>query len=197
MGGTFSPCTNGYLTYYLTSKGYDPDKSIEFITFAQGGTAEQALVQGLIDITTSHAPYAGIALAAGGVRILAKSWEIFKSPGAGLAARGFSDSFIAEHPDVVQGYVNAAYRARVFIENNRDYALAIFADYMGGGLDPAELTSNTFDVNKNIDPKYVEEWWEIAEFIGLWKHGEILPTDAYTNAFVPNDIPDSDRRIGR
>jgi ABC-type nitrate/sulfonate/bicarbonate transport system substrate-binding protein len=195
MGGTFSPCTNGYLDYYLTSKGYNPDESIEFITFARSGTAEQALVNGLIDVSTSHTPYGGVALAAGGVRLLARSWDIFESPGAGLAARGFSDKFIEEHPDVVQGFVNAMYRARVFIENNNEYARIVGGEYLG--LDPAEISSNSYDQNKNIDPNYVQEWWEIAEFIGLWEPGDIKPEEVYTNAFVPEDIPESDWTIGR
>jgi ABC-type nitrate/sulfonate/bicarbonate transport system substrate-binding protein len=153
------------------------------------------LVNGLIDVSTSQTPYGGVALAAGGVRLLARSWDIFESPGAGLAARGFSDKFIEEHPDVVQGFVNAMYRARVFIENNNEYARIIGGEYLG--LDPSEISSNSYDQNKNIDPKYVEEWWEISEFIGLWEPGDIKPEEVYTNAFVPKDIPESDWTIGR
>jgi ABC-type nitrate/sulfonate/bicarbonate transport system substrate-binding protein len=194
-GSAFSPCTNGYLQYYLSKNGFDPDKSIEFVVFSQSGTAELALAEGQIDITTSHTPYGGIGLAMGGTRLLATTWDIFHSPGAGLAARGFADSFIEQYPDIVQGFSNAMYRARVFVENNNEYARIIGGEYLG--LDPQEISSNSYDQNKNISPEYVEEWWEIAEFIGLWKHGDIQPEEVYTNAFVPEDIPESDWLIGR
>jgi ABC-type nitrate/sulfonate/bicarbonate transport system substrate-binding protein len=194
-GSTFSPCTNGYIQYYLTKNGYDPDECVEFVTFSQSGTAELALAEGQIDITTSHTPYGGIGLAMDGIRLLANTWDIFQSPGAGLAARGFADSFIERYPDIVQGFSNAMYRARVFIENNNEYARIIGGEYLG--LDPKDISSNSYDQNKNIDPKYVDEWWEIAEFIGLWEHGDIRPEEVYTNAFVPTDIPESDRLIGR
>jgi ABC-type nitrate/sulfonate/bicarbonate transport system substrate-binding protein len=194
MGGTFSPCTNGYLMYYLSSKGLDPD-SIEFVVMAQPGSAEQALVLGKIDITTSHTPYGGVALAGGGVRVLATTWDIFHSPGAGLAARGFSDAFIEAHPDIVQGFVNATYRARVFMHENPAYSRIVGAEYLG--LDPSEVSSNSFDQHKNITPEYVEEWFVIAEQIGLWNKGDILPEDVYTNRFVPRDVPASDAEIGK
>jgi ABC-type nitrate/sulfonate/bicarbonate transport system substrate-binding protein len=195
-GTGFSPCTNGYLYYHLTKHGYDPEKAIEWVTFSQGGgTAELAMSKGDIDVTTSHTPYGGIGLTMEGVRLLGTTWDIFQSPGAGLAARGFSDKFIEEHPDIVQGFANAMYRARVFVNNNNEYARKVAGEYLG--LDPNEISSNSYDQNKNIDPKYIEEWWEISESIGLWEPGAIRPEDVYTNAFVPKDIPASDYLIGR
>lgn len=187
-------CTDGYIKYYLKNKGLDPD-SVEFVTMNQPGQAEQAVTQGLIDVTTSHTPYGGVALRQGDVRLLATSWDIFHSPGAGFSARAFSDEFIEAHPDVVQGFVNAMYRARVFVNNNLDYAKQEAGEYLK--LDPADLSSNNFDQNKSIDPAYIEDWFEIAETMGLWEHGDISPEEVYTNQFVPEDIPASDANIGK
>ena len=188
------PCTNGYIEYYLESKGLDPE-SVEFITLTQPGQAEQAVTLGQIDVTTSHTPYGGVALNQGGVRLLATSWDIFQSPGAGFAARGFSDRFIEAHPDIVQGYVNAMYRARVFMEANLEYAKEVGAEYLE--LEPEEVSSNSYDQSKNINPQYVEEWFTIAEKIGLWNTGDIKPEEVYTNDFVPKDVPASDAAIGK
>lgn len=195
VGVSFSGvCTDGYIKYYLQSKGLDPN-SVEFVTMNQPGQAEQAVAQGLIDVTTSHTPYGGVALKQGDVRLLATSWDIFHTPGAGFSARAFSDEFIAQHPDVVQGFVNAEYRARVFINNNLEHAKKVAGEYLK--LDPADLSSNNFDQNKNIDPAYIQKWFEIAEGMGLWKHGDIQPEEIYTNKFVPKDIPASDANIGK
>jgi ABC-type nitrate/sulfonate/bicarbonate transport system substrate-binding protein len=187
-----NPCADGYVKYYVKSQGLNPD-DIEFVTLNGTGVQEQSLLQGLVDITTSHAPQSTQTLASGGAREINTSWEIFHSPGAGLSTRGFREDFIEAHPDVVQGFVNALYRARVWINNNMDESLEIVAESLG--LGPNDLSSFYYDENKNIDPAYIEQWFEIAEDVGMWEKGDILPTDIYTNAFVPDDVPASDATL--
>jgi ABC-type nitrate/sulfonate/bicarbonate transport system substrate-binding protein len=187
--GSSSICTDGYLRYYLENKGLDFNK-VEFITIAQPGQAEQTVLQGLIDVTTSHSPFGGLALAAGGVRAIGKSWTIFGSPAAGLAVRGFSEEFIEKHPDIVQGWVNAMYRARVFNKTNPEQARLALADYFD--FDPSEISANVFDQNKNFTPEWVQMWFDLSERLGYWNKGDILPGDCYTNKFVPRDVPASD-----
>ncbi|MDR2670828.1 MAG: ABC transporter substrate-binding protein, partial [Oscillospiraceae bacterium] len=121
-----SACSDGYVKYYLKNKGLDPEQ-VEFVVLSTPGQQEQSLAQGLVDITTSHPPFAGPVVASGEAREILNTWEIFQSPGAGLSTRGFSEAFIAEHPDVVQGFVNAMYRARLWINDHFDEAKAIVA----------------------------------------------------------------------
>jgi len=185
-------CTDGYVKYYLKSKGLDPD-SVNFVTLSTSGQQEQALGQGLINISTSHPPYAGIALATGEYREILNSWDIFHSPGAGLSVRGFTQDFIDEYPDVVQGFVNAMYRSRIWIDSNLDSAKEIVAKYLS--LNSSDLSSFLYDTDKNITASYIDQWFEIAETIGLWNEGDIEPEETYTNAFVPDDIPDSDATL--
>jgi ABC-type nitrate/sulfonate/bicarbonate transport system substrate-binding protein len=190
-----SVCTDGFLKRYLRDRGIDYS-TVEFISLSgQTGIAEQSLVQGLIDVTTSHTPQGGIALAAGGVRKLASSWDIFHSPSAGLAVRGFSDKFIEEHPDIVQGFVNAEYRARVFMKRNPAYSRIAGGEYLQLSAD--EVSSNSYDQNKNIDTQWALEWIKMSEEEGYWEKGQLSPDDIYTNAFVPRDVPASDEDIGR
>ncbi len=184
-----SACTDGYIKYYLQSKGL-PYDNIEWVTLTTGGQQEQSLVQGQIQVTTSHPPYAGKALAAGGVREIATSWDIFQSPGAGLSVRGFSEEFIEEHPDVVQGFVNAMYKSRVWIDSHQEEAAEIVAKYLN--LEPGDLSVFWYDESKNITPEYIDQWFEIAESIDLWKTGDIEPEDIYTNDFVPEDYDPED-----
>jgi sulfonate transport system substrate-binding protein len=181
---TTFPCQDGYVKYYLKSRGFDPDQ-VEFVVIPQP-QQEQVMFQGLVDITTSHPPFGGVALATGGARELTNSWEIFKSPGAGLSVRGFSEKFIEEHPDVVQGVVNALYKARVWTNANMAEAQAINAEYQG--INPEDVSAFLYEGEKLINPAYINQWFEISETIGLWNKGDVLPEDIYTNAFVPEDI---------
>jgi ABC-type nitrate/sulfonate/bicarbonate transport system substrate-binding protein len=179
-------CIDGYITKYFTEHGLDPT-TVEYVTLPQPGQPEQAVVQGQIDVTTSHSPFGGIALAAGGVRRAAASWDIFGSPAAGMATRGFGDDFIEAHPDIVQGWVNAMYHARVFIENNPEYAREVSADYLG--LAPKDVSLNRWPLEKNIPLEWSEFWFDLSEELGYWKPGDITIDEVVTNEFVPTDYP--------
>lgn len=190
-----SACTNGFVDFYLGNKfpGYSPDQ-VEYAHL--GNTAnvvEQALLQGLIDVSTSHNPAAGVALAAGGVHEIASSSDILQQENFSLAARGFSESFIAAHPEVVQGFVNAMYRSRLWINNHLEDAIQLNADVLGvpsGNVSPA-----IFEQAKNNVPTDIARWVEIAESIGNWEHGDVKAEDIYTLDFVPADAPASDADI--
>jgi ABC-type nitrate/sulfonate/bicarbonate transport system substrate-binding protein len=184
--GTNGVCIDGYITKYFTDHGLDPS-TVEYVTLPQAGQPEQAVVQGLIDVTTSHSPYGGIALAAGGVRRAAASWDIFESPAAGMATRGFSGAFIEEHPDVVQGWSNAMYHARVFIENHPEYAREVSADYLG--LAAEDVSLNRWPLEKNIPQDWAKFWFDLSEELGYWKSGDITIDEVVTNEFVPTDYP--------
>lgn len=182
MTGT-GPCTDGYLKYYLKQKGISGD--VDWVTLSQPGQQEQSLTQGLVQVATSHPPYAGKALTAGGVRQIATSWDILHSPGAGLSCRGFTEDFIKEHPQQVQGFVDAMYKARLWINTHQDEAKKIVAKYLN--LEPDDLSVFWYDDEKNVNPKYIHEWYTISEDIGLWKHGDVTEDEIYTNDFVPKD----------
>ena len=191
--GMNSVCTDGFLKMYFEDNGLDPE-SIEFVTLTQPGQAEQALVNDQIDVTTSHTPFAGVALAGGGVRVAGSSYDIVQNPGGGLAVRGFREDFIAEHPDVVQGFVNANYRARRFMEANPEYSKVVGAAYLK--LKPEEVSSNSYCQEKNIPEEWAQLWFDLSERLGYWKKGEVDTASIYSNNFVPKDPPASDAEIG-
>jgi ABC-type nitrate/sulfonate/bicarbonate transport system substrate-binding protein len=192
--GILGVCTDGFITKYFTDKGLDPE-SVEYVVLPQAGQIEQALVNGQIDVTTSHTPFAGVALAAGGVRVAGKSYDIVGTPAGGLAVRGFKESFIEEHPDIVQGFVNATYRARLFMEANPEHSRIVGAEYLE--LEPEDVSSNSYCQEKNILPEWARLWFDLSEELGYWAPGDITPEDSYTNRFVPEDPPASDAEIGR
>jgi ABC-type nitrate/sulfonate/bicarbonate transport system substrate-binding protein len=188
-------CTGGFIIRFCNDNGLDWHE-VEFVNIqGQVGLAEQSLLQGLIDVTTSHTPLYSKALAQGGVRSLGTSYDIVQSPSGGLAVRGFSDKFIEEHPDVVQGWVNAMYRARVFMENNPVYSSIVGAEYLE--LTPEEAISNSYDQHKNIEPEWAEQWVKLGEASNYWETGQFKAEELYTNQFVPEDAPASDAEIGK
>lgn len=188
-------CTDGYIRYYLKERGLNPD-SVEFVTMTNPGAAEQALTQGLVDATTSHSPIWYKTLNAGGVRKLASSWDIFQDPAAGFACRSLSEDFIAAHPDVVQGYVNAEYRARIFITNHLEYAKKVAGKFLN--IDPKDLISNDYCTDKNVRLEYVETWLKLAKDMDVLPAGSAIKAEDITeNRFVPADVPASDVDIGK
>jgi ABC-type nitrate/sulfonate/bicarbonate transport system substrate-binding protein len=190
--GSNGVCIDGYIETYFEEHGLD-SSTIEYVTLPQPGQPEQAVVQGLIDVTTSHSPFGGIALAAGGVRKVGSSWDIFESPAAGMATRGFSDEFIEEHPDIVQGWANALYHARVFIEKHPEYARDVSADYLG--LDAKDVSLNRWPLEKNIPDDWAQLWFDLSEELGYWESGDITIDEVITNEFVPTDYPEEYEEI--
>jgi len=185
-------CTDGYLKYYALENGIDPD-SLTFVNMPTGGQPEQSVLQGLIDVTDSHTPYAGIAEATGEYRVIGTTWDIFQNPAAGLGARCLPDWIIEDYPQVAQGFVDAMYRARQWSNANPTEASNLVAAVLG--LDSGDVKVLVQDSDKNIEPSYIDLWFQIAEQIGLWEDGDINPSDIYTNAFVPADAPASDETL--
>ncbi|HWQ43277.1 MAG TPA: ABC transporter substrate-binding protein, partial [Desulfosporosinus sp.] len=177
-------CTSGYLDLSL-KKNNLPDK-VEWVTLPAAGQQEQALKQGLIDVATSHPPFAGVALKLGGVHSIGTSWDIVATPGAGLSVRGFSDKFINEHPDIVKGFAKALYKSHVWINSHPTEAKELIAKRLN--LKAEDLTVFYYDTDPTIDPAFIEQWFKMSEDLGLWKHGDIQPTDIYTNDYAPKKI---------
>lgn len=181
MSSTTAPCIDGYLKYYLQQNNLP--QNVNWVTLPNPGQQEQALKQGLIDVTTSHPPYAGVALKQGGVRQIGTSYDIVKTPAAGLSVRGFSEKFIQEHPDVVRGFTKALAKVRPWINAHPKEAAEIIAKR--NNLNPEDVSAFWYDEHDYIEPSYIETWFSLAEELGMWKPGAIKPTDIYTNDFAP------------
>jgi ABC-type nitrate/sulfonate/bicarbonate transport system substrate-binding protein len=185
-------CTSGYVQYYLERGGWSKD-DVDFLTFATAGTQEQAVIQGDIDVSTSHTPYAEITLKTGEVRSIGTTYDIFQSGAGGLGARTLAERIINDHPEVAQGYVNAMYRARLWTNSHFEEAGDLVAAVLG--LKKGDVLAIYQDTNKNIDPDYLKIWFDIGLKIGLWNEGDIKPDEIYTNQFVPKDAPTSDKEL--
>ncbi|HWR08486.1 ABC transporter substrate-binding protein [Sporomusa sp.] len=179
-----SACQDGYLKLYL--KQHNLPLDVEWVKLPNPGQQEQALKQGLVDMTTSHPPYSGITVKQPGIRQVGTSYDIVKNPGAGLSVRGFSEKFIEEHPDVVRAFCRALQKSHKWINANQKEATAIIAKKLK--VDNQDNVSVfRYEERGIIDPSYMELWVKLSEDINLWKPGAIKATDLYTNEFAPND----------
>jgi ABC-type nitrate/sulfonate/bicarbonate transport system substrate-binding protein len=155
---------------------------------------EQVLVQGGVDAVIAYAPINIDLVRKGGFRQLFSVADIadrFVTRGGTMA----SDKFIAEHPDLVKGYVAA-------IADAADWANAHPADVIKLGVDRGRL-----------DPKYLPDlynrqgkadyshlrwaehglnneedlgfWLKLVENAGIVPKDKYKPTDFFTNAFNP------------
>jgi ABC-type nitrate/sulfonate/bicarbonate transport system substrate-binding protein len=150
--GGIGACTSGYVEQYLLREGLT-EKSLaqgspeyDFTTFSDSGTMEQAVLQGDIDVTTSHTPYAEITLATGEVRALGTTYDIFQNGTGSLGARVLADRIIEEHPEVAQGFVNAMYRARIWANSHFEEAGDLVAAVLG--LDKGDVLAIVQDEHK-------------------------------------------------
>jgi ABC-type nitrate/sulfonate/bicarbonate transport system substrate-binding protein len=188
---SIAACTTGLVEYWFANKGQTADA--EFV--ALGTNLESALLQGQIDASTSHNPFAGKALAAGGLRRIATSNDVLQQEDFSLATRGFLRSFIEEHPDVVQGFVNALYRSRVWINDHVEEAATLNATSMQ--LEPEDVSAALWETSKTLKSKDLERWVELAEIIGNWESGQVTVDELYDNSFgekIP-DPPESDKTL--
>ncbi|MGN0145247.1 MAG: ABC transporter substrate-binding protein [Clostridium sp.] len=184
-------CYSGFIKYYLKTHGIEDN--VNWVILSSPGQGEQSVVQNQVEVVAGHPPYAGKILNEGGVRRIGTSWDIFHSPGTGLYMSCFSEEFIKNNPEAVQGYCNAMYKTRLWVNTHLDEAKEIVSKFLN--LDTADISSFYYDENKNIDPDYVNQWFELCESIDLWKHGDIDPDEIYTNDFVPKDQPELEQEL--
>ncbi|MDR0818129.1 MAG: ABC transporter substrate-binding protein [Oscillospiraceae bacterium] len=206
IASSTAPCMDGFVKYIADGAGVDWH-TIDFVVLPEPGQEEQALINGQIDMTTSHGEAAIAAIETGEVRLIADTWDVFASEGTGLSPVVVLQSFVDENPDVVQGLVNALYRARLWARDNtwseddpNDWHAAystLMTDVhrdrgttIEGGFRPVWYTAE-----KNTPIDWLRQWFDIAEIAGTWKHGDIVPEDILCNDFVPEDAPVSDKEI--
>ncbi|MDQ0468810.1 ABC transporter substrate-binding protein [Labrys wisconsinensis] len=192
--GTQWPSFSGvwFAIDWLTKHGVTKD-DVTIVPVPQA-QYEQVLQQGGIDAIIAYSPLDIQLRRKGGYRQLFSSADIagrFITRGGTMA----SDKFIAEHPDLVKGYVSA-------IADAADWANAHPAEVIKLGVDRGRLDPQYLPdlYNKEGKEDYshlrwavhglnVEEdlafWLKLVEDADIVPKGKHKPSDFYTNAFNP------------
>ncbi|MDR1299542.1 MAG: ABC transporter substrate-binding protein, partial [Oscillospiraceae bacterium] len=161
------------------------------ITVINSPTAiEQALRQGQIDAGILHGPNNVIADAAGGLRVLAKSYDIAAQSGDGtlsaVGCRAFTEEFIAEHPAVVKAYVTAVNRAQVWANENYGKALEDTAKFLD--VDYEHIAGCPYTTSLWVEREKLQFWIDAAETAkldGFETPGAVNVDDIFTNDYNP------------
>ncbi|MDR2601703.1 MAG: ABC transporter substrate-binding protein [Spirochaetaceae bacterium] len=150
-----------------------------------------ALKQGQVDVGALHVLYAMNAVAEGGYRQIASSYEIgtaaaggdtFGGDAFGTAVRAFSEDFINKNPDVIKAYIAANLKAQRWSNANFDEASEIYAVTMelknagGNWFDPEDL---------GVDERKVQFWLDMMVKHGWLEAGSVKASDLYTNDLNP------------
>lgn len=118
--------------------GIDPEKEIKVLGMGPDRARLAALKEKLVQVA-SLAPPADIEAQKMGFNILARAYELFSFPFAGLAT---SAKKIKEKPDEVKRVIKALIKANRYIRENRDAAVQALAEW--GRVD-REVAASAYD----------------------------------------------------
>ncbi len=177
-------------TYVLLAQNGLAAEDIEITVITPETAIEQALRQGNIDAAILHGPNNVVADNTGGLRVIAKSYDIAAGEGNGalsaVGVRAFTEEFIAEHPAVVKAYVTAANRAQVWANANYEAALADSAEFLD--LEPELIAGCPYTKSLWVEEERLQFWIDAAEkysFPGFETPGAVNVKDLYTNDYNP------------
>lgn len=187
--GSLGGCAELWNDVLLQQNGLTKD-DVTVTVISNELAQEQALRQKQVDVIILHGPNNKVAYANGGLRILAKSYDIAQAAGDGalsaVGVRAFTEDFIKEHPAVVKAYVTAVNRAQVWAAKNYDKALADAAEFLE--VDPKLITGTDYTKSLWVEGDKIKFWVETAEKIklaGFETPGAVNPEDLYTNDYNP------------
>jgi len=116
--------------------GFDPDKDVKFIALGATETRLAAMKQGLIAATVLAVPedVQGVKM---GFHVVAKAYELFSYPDAGLST---SVKKIKEKPDEVKRVIKAGIKANRYIRTEREATIQFLMEWQKVNREIAALT---------------------------------------------------------
>lgn len=175
--GWENTCETFILNAALDAKGVDRSK-LEWIHFDSDVAKIQALKLKQIDIIGVHPPFFDAAVEAGLVQI-GDSSDAGLGESAGVYLYYFSDSFIAEHPDEVAGFVRAMTKAQKWANANLEQTALWTGEFIKQEVKGNHYYSETTE----IDESTIRPWIEDLENSGTIPVGAIEVKDIVTHQF--------------
>lgn len=179
INGTVPSCTTFIATNAFDHLGFSR-KQIQFVAFDSDTAALQANQQGNIDIVGVHPPFYKLANDSGLI-------EIFDTADTGLGeAAGttfyyFTDKFIQENPEAVQGFVRAVKKAQAWIVDtkNEEEAIQLTADYIGQPVNAVHY----YYSGKGFQDKLIQPWIDDLVVSGALKKDQLKVSDLIVTDF--------------
>lgn len=182
INGTVPSCTTFIASNAFDHLGFSRDQ-IKYVTFDSDTAALQANQQGNIDIVGVHPPFYKLAKDSGLI-------EIFDTADTGLGeAAGttfyyFTEKFINENPEAVQGFVNAVKKAQTWIVDtkNEEEAIKLTGDYIGQPVNAVHY----YYTGKGFQDKLIQPWIDDLVVSGALKKDQLKISDLINTKFDNN-----------
>jgi ABC-type nitrate/sulfonate/bicarbonate transport system substrate-binding protein len=173
-----SSCNDFLANRILDANGIPRDR-IEWVTMPDV-QAIQALKQGSTDVGGVHPPFFK-GMVDAGQRKIADSLDANLGPEvAGLGFYYFSEDFIKNNPEAVQGFVNAINRAQAWINENPEQARIWTEEAIGIPVS----ANHYYSTELVIKDEQIVPWLEDLEDQGVIPKGKIKPSDIAIHDFV-------------
>ncbi|MFZ4855574.1 MAG: ABC transporter substrate-binding protein [Desulfuromonadaceae bacterium] len=193
--GSFDTSCGGFFwSRYLKENGIPRDKLVQ-VPLAEP-QQEQALRQGLIDVSANGPTFAGNYLKRGEFKRLFTSWDLFDTvtdkEDSEISFRGFTEDFIAKNPETVRRFVRAIVKANAW---TLDHHL-LSSEYVGQlqDFESSVTAEHHLAASGLIEDRPLKLWLAHFEEIGTLKPGQLRPTDLYTNEFNPFTAANSGKK---
>lgn len=178
-------CGGFYWSRYLKEQSIPQEQLIQVPMIES--QQEQALRQGLIDVSANGPTFAANYIKKGGLRPLFNSWSLFNTTrekeDAEIFLVGFTEEFIKENPEAVRRYVRAFIKSSDYTNDFHE----ISSEYVGAlqGFEPNINAEHHYSSTGLIKDSALQLWLDWYEEIGQLKPGQLKPQDLYTNEFNP------------
>lgn len=179
VNGTVPSCTTFIATNAFDHLGFDRNQ-IKFVSFESDTAALQANQQGNIDIVGVHPPFYKLAADSGLI-------ELFDTADTGLGeAAGttfyyFTEQFIQDNPEAVQGFVHAIKKAQEWIVNpeNEEEAIQLTGDYIGQPVNAVHY----YYTGSGFPEELIQPWIDDLVVSGALKKNQLQVSDLITTEF--------------
>lgn len=138
--------------------GLSPNQDVKFVAMGSAGNRFAALKQGLIAATVVSPPFdfEGEKL---GFHVLARAYELFNFPQAGL---GVNVKKIQEKPDEIKRVIKAGIKANRYIRENREGTIQVLMEVSRVNKEIAEATYESIRGAFNEDGSLPEKGFRVV-----------------------------------
>ncbi|QTH43196.1 ABC transporter substrate-binding protein [Cohnella sp. LGH] len=164
----FGSGLDAYTQVILKQHGLSKD-DVTYLANGANDAAYASLTSGQVDATIIHEPFASLAEQSGKGKILARGWDYLPNFHTGVLIS--SNSFISDHPDLVEKLLRAYFKSQEYAKSNLDEYKAFFLENIkidSKAVDSAfEREQVLWENNPDVNLKDLEETQQIQVELGF------------------------------
>jgi ABC-type nitrate/sulfonate/bicarbonate transport system substrate-binding protein len=177
---SFGACSEYVTKKYLKDNGYEG--KVEFLQVPDD-QLDQALTQGLVEVSIIHPPTSGRAEKTPTLHKLWSDYDIDKGI-SGMNPYTVNGKFARENPEAVKTIVAILAKTAKWVNENPQQARQIIADRLK--MDVSLVENYAYYSDQVVPGPEIDYWIERLIAEGKLRPGQIKPSDVYTNEYNPN-----------